>query len=83
MNDDELIVKYLEPNPDKGGKAEYRLKKHGLSVWAVIGRYQYVSDAARVAEDCEISEEAVSAALAFYRRNKPVIDDRIAANEWI
>lgn len=37
----------------------------------------------RVAEDYEVSPEAVAAALAYYQENRGAIDARLAANAGI
>ncbi len=53
----------------------------GVSVWAVIGHLPSVGgDVAQAAADYELSPEAMAAAIAYYRRNGPAIDARLAAN---
>lgn len=76
-----LIERWIERNPHKPGKANARVREHGVSVWALIGHAQAVrGDSARVAGDYELPHDAVEAAFAFYRRHKAIIDDRLAAN---
>ena len=81
MTDEELIARYIEPNPFKVGASEVRLADSGVSVWAIIGYYHAVEgDATRVAEDYEVSPEEVRAALAYYERNKKAINARLIRN---
>ena len=76
-----LIERWIERNPHKPGKANARVREHGVSVWALIGHAQAIrGDSAQVAGDYELPQEAVEAAFAFYRRHKAIIDDRLAAN---
>jgi uncharacterized protein (DUF433 family) len=57
----------------------------GVHVWALAGYFRgadgptdaYVDGAAR---GYDLPREAVLAALAFYRRNQAVVDDRMDAN---
>ncbi len=86
MADDEakindMIRRYIEPNPPRPGVDEARLVESGVAVWAVIGYLQAAAgDLRRVAEDDDIPLEAVRAALAFYERHRAAIDARIEAN---
>lgn len=78
--DDELIARYLEPNPYKPGKAHYRLVESGMSVWAFAGWLVAANgDLAFLAEDLELSPAQVDAALAFYERHKEIVDDHRGA----
>lgn len=84
-DEDELIARWLEPDPLRGGKAEFRVVGHGVHVWALAGYFRtengptavYIDEAARA---YELPREAVLAALAFYRRYRVIVDDRIDAN---
>jgi uncharacterized protein (DUF433 family) len=81
MTDDELIAKYVEPNPDGRGLDEARLKPSHVSVWAIVGYYEaYNGKIAEVAKGFDVPDEAVEAAMAYYRKHKCLIDNRIAAN---
>jgi uncharacterized protein (DUF433 family) len=81
MTDQELIEKYIEPNPHRPGIAEARVVGYGVSVWALVGYLEAVhGDVARVANDYRLPREAVEAALAYYRRHKNLIDARLEAN---
>jgi uncharacterized protein (DUF433 family) len=72
---------WIEPNPQRPGAADMRLKEYGVPVWALIGHLEVVNgDITLVARDYDIPGEAVDAALAYYNRHKAVIDARIAAN---
>jgi uncharacterized protein (DUF433 family) len=79
--DEALIAQYLEPNPNRPGRANWRVKERGVSVWALVGHWEAVGgDVEEVARDYLVPVEAVEAALAYYRRNKVLIDDRLATN---
>ena len=83
MNHDEtaLIARHIEPDPYHPGPGDVRLVDSGVAVWAIVGHLMTVrGDADRVAEDYELSPEAVAAALAYYREHKGAIDARLAAN---
>ncbi len=83
LPEDELIEKWIEPNPFRPGPARARLREYGVSVWALIGYLQGLDgDPIRVAEEFDIPPEAVHAALAYYRRHQAAIDSRIAANAF-
>ncbi|MCA1666263.1 MAG: hypothetical protein LC793_02445 [Thermomicrobia bacterium] len=83
---DALIAKYIEKDPQRPWPGSERLVNYHTAIWALIGYYQHAGngDVAQVARDYEVPEEAVEAALAFYRSHgavKSVIDGHIAANE--
>jgi uncharacterized protein (DUF433 family) len=81
LTDQELIDKYIEPNRDRPGLAEARVAGYGVPVWALVGYLEAVhGDVQRVAHDYRLPVESVEAALAYYRRHKIFIDDRLAAN---
>lgn len=76
-----LIRRHIEEHPDNEGFDEARLVDSGVSVWAVVGHLPAVNgDVARVADDYGLSMEEVGAVMAFYRRYKAIIDNRIASN---
>jgi uncharacterized protein (DUF433 family) len=78
---DKLINEWIEPDPIRGGAAEFRLKRYGVHMWALAGYLRAVDgDIAEVARAYDLPVEAVQAAAAYYERHKVVIDDRIAAN---
>ena len=79
--DDELIARYLEPNPYKPGKAYYRLVESGTPIWVFIGRVEAANgNLAEVADEHEISPAQIDAALAFYERYKEIVDDKRLSN---
>ena len=82
MSDDELIERWIEPDPNRPWVGEAVLRDYGVHVWALIGYYLQAvdQDAAEVAHDYDIPREAVEAALAFYRRHQCEIDVRLAQN---
>src|SRR5688500_8173693 len=79
--EDKLIEKWIAHDPRKPGVEEARIKRHGVSVWAIIG-YLGTDDgnAADAAKGYNIPVEAAEAAIAYYRRHKSCIDVRIRAN---
>ncbi len=80
-NDAELIACYIELAPRNRSRAEARLVGSGVPVWAIVGQYQATGrDAAYVAESYQVPLAAVQAALAYYRQNMAVIEDRLEAN---
>jgi uncharacterized protein (DUF433 family) len=81
LGDDPLVAKYIQLDPVWESAAEARIKGHGMSVWAVIGCLRGEGgDIDAVARAYEIPEEAVEAAVAYYRLNQDAIDCRLAAN---
>jgi len=82
MNEDELIARYVEPNPRKPQVEEARLVvDYAVPVWALVGYWEAAGgDVDRVAADYDVPREAVETALAYYQRHRCAIDARIAAN---
>jgi uncharacterized protein (DUF433 family) len=79
--DEALIARYLEPNPNRPGPADWWLKDYGVSVWALVGYWLTVDrDVDRVAAAYVVPTEAVQATLAYYARHQEIIDARLAAN---
>jgi uncharacterized protein (DUF433 family) len=74
---DRLIV----PHNRKQGYAESVIVDNGTSVWMVIHDWLSDGDLARVRQNWSLSEEALKAAIAYYRRHKHVIDARITLEE--
>jgi uncharacterized protein (DUF433 family) len=83
LDEQQLIDKYVDLNYDRyGGRADARLKRSGVSVWAIVTYLGiYDGDVDEVAGIYDLSQEEMDAALAYYRRNKKYIDARILLNE--
>ncbi|HLH21205.1 MAG TPA: DUF433 domain-containing protein [Chloroflexota bacterium] len=76
-----LIARYIEDNPHAAGLDEARLIVSGVPVWALVGHWRAIGeDIAQVAHDYDLPDEAVEAALAYYRQHAALIDARILAN---
>jgi len=81
VTEEELIQRYIQRDPDKPGVEEARLANYYQHVWALIGHWKATNhDAAEVAAAYDVPEEAIHAALAYYRRHKAAIDTRLAAH---
>ena len=79
---DALIERYIGPHPAHPGLDEYWLKEPGVPVWAIIGAYQAEGgNADEVAAAYHLSLEHVAAALAYYRRHRALIENRLAQNQ--
>jgi uncharacterized protein (DUF433 family) len=78
-----LIAEFIELDPYRRSLAEARLRGYAVPVWTLVAYWRAADgDVARVAEDYEIPERAVEAALAYYNRHAVLIDDRIASNAF-
>jgi hypothetical protein len=74
-----LIAQHFGPHPANPGRDEYWLVEPGVPVWAVIGAYRAEGgDAEAVASTYHLSYEQVEAALAYYDRDRSLIDNRPA-----
>jgi len=81
MTDDDLIVKWIEPNPNKPWPDEVWLKGYAISVWAIVGELRDPAvDPLQLAAECRVPPDAIKAARAYYRRHQCVIDNRLLAN---
>lgn len=81
MGQIDLIDKYIEPNPNRPGPADARLRDVAVPVWALIGYLEaYHGDLASVAAAFDIPLDAVRAAVAYYHRHRTVIDARRGAD---
>ena len=81
MSTNQLIARWIEKDPSRPGPANARITDHGASVWALIGYLRAVGDdSSRVAHDYALPDEAIAAAIAYYKRNRAVIDARLTAN---
>lgn len=81
LSERELIARWIVPNPYRPGLGEARIHDTGVPVWALVGHLPAAGgDPAQVAYDYELPEEAVRAALAYYRKHHTSIDARLAQN---
>lgn len=81
--EDELIERYIEFNPNRPGRDRAQIKDCGIEVWALIAYYREGAkrDIKRVAKDYDIPLDAVRAALAYYDRERNLIDARLELNQ--
>lgn len=78
---DERIRRWLEPDLRHLGAEEVRLRKYGVSVWAIVDKYHtFKGDVPQAAREYDVPVEAIQAAIIYYQRNKEIIDNRRAAN---
>ena len=86
--DDPSLARWLEPDPHDSGHVW--LKDYGVSVWALARSFRDVAtqdgpalDAAvaDAARGYEVPEEAVRAAVAYYRRYPLHIDAKLDAQD--
>jgi hypothetical protein len=82
MTEDELIAKHIHENRRREGPDEAMVGESAPSIWAVITHWLYADgDIKSVQKANCLSEEEVRAALAYYRKHKPVIDARLLLNQ--
>jgi uncharacterized protein (DUF433 family) len=77
----DLIARYIARDPRHPGLYDSYLSEYGVSVWAIISRFETVNhaDIDEAAADYDLPREAVEAALAFYEQHTAAIDARIEA----
>lgn len=78
--EDELIARWIDPDPIHRTPDKVRIADHTVSVTALITRVRGVEAIDDIAQAYQLPPEAVHAAVAFYRRHKGVIDARMALN---
>ena len=79
--EDKLIRLWIESNPHKPGPEDAWVLPRYVPIWALIGQLEL--DGWRtlaVAGDYKLPREAVEAAIAYYRRHRAAIDERIRRN---
>lgn len=76
---DRLIARYIKPDPDHSGRHEARVVTDlaSPSVWIIISYLQGGYDVAYVADGYDLTDEAVTAAIAFYQRYRELIDAKL------
>ncbi len=77
----ELIARYIHPHPHKSGRAYARVRDTDQSVGAMIRHLQEDGDISGTAAAYGVPEEAIWAAIAFYRRNRAILDARFLLEE--
>ena len=76
-DEEQLIARYIKPHPHKHGRAYAYLFDFGPSVSAIIRALQAGNgEVAETAASWNVPEDAVRAAIAFYRRHREYIDAR-------
>lgn len=81
LSDDELIDRYIVRNPHQMGHDRAKTV-YGVSVWALVGYLRGEGQTvAQTADDYDLPEVAVRAALAYYRANRALIDARLLIND--
>jgi hypothetical protein len=75
---DALIAQYIRGDPARHGRDRARTgsEEWTTPVWQVIA-YLQAANIPTVAYEYDVSEEAVRAAIAYYRRHRALIDARI------
>lgn len=78
METSELIKKHIQLDIE-GAPQTARLTDSAVPLWALIGLYKTTKDIHAVAEDYDVPEEAVQAAVAFYKQPhiRTVIDAKL------
>ncbi len=78
---EQLIARWIEPNPHKPGPAEALVLPRRVSVWALIELWRLDGEnLLAVAEEYGLPTEAVDAAVAYYRQHAADVDARIERN---
>ncbi len=76
-----LIERWITAKPHEADPAEAVLAQSFIPVWAIIGYLEGVDgDVAQTAVAYRVPEEAVEAALAYYRKHQHLIEARLTAN---
>jgi uncharacterized protein (DUF433 family) len=76
LTDDELIERYIELNPRRPGRDRAQIRGAGVEVWALVAWYRDSAskNVEEIATAYDIPVDAVRAALAYYAREKNLID---------
>jgi uncharacterized protein (DUF433 family) len=75
---DALIARYIRQDPVRRGRDRARTGTDNgmVSVWIVVS-YLKAADVAEVARAYDVPEDAILAAIAYYRRHRDLIDARL------
>ena len=77
--EEQLVARWIEPNPQRAGVAEAWVLPGCVSAWVIIGQLKLEYWKAEVvAGEYELPLEAINAAIAYYHRHQDAIDTRIA-----
>ncbi|CAA9534182.1 MAG: hypothetical protein AVDCRST_MAG73-1223 [uncultured Thermomicrobiales bacterium] len=77
----ETGIEGVEFDPHRAGRHFARLEPEGRPVWAIIAHLQGVDgDVTQAASDYGISEGAVRRAIAYYERNRDIVDAWLMVN---
>ena len=81
-DEEALIARHIRLDPLHPNPAEARLVDSGVNVWALVAyRDANILGLADIAAEYNLTEDAVRAAFAFYRRHRCAINGRLALNE--
>ena len=81
-SDYDLLARWIRPERIYPGDPDACIAGTGISVWAVVGHWTMSQgDKAGTARAYGIQEEAVEAAIQYYRLHRDLIDARLAAND--
>jgi uncharacterized protein (DUF433 family) len=76
-----LLDSYIHFDPAEPGVDQARVAPADVPVWVIVAQLEGADgDITQVAEDYELPQEAVEAAMIFYRRNRAAIDARRTEN---
>jgi uncharacterized protein (DUF433 family) len=78
---EDLLEQFIRLDPSRPTPEEAIVMPSGVKVWAVIGDLRTTNGDVRcTAAGYDLPEEAVHAAMAYYTRNRTVIDNRLDRN---
>jgi uncharacterized protein (DUF433 family) len=74
MTDDELIERYIVPDPQKSGRAHARVQPSQVSIWVIADALSRGHTQDQVASDYGLLPEELQAARVYYCRHKDLYD---------
>lgn len=78
---EEFFGRFIDHQPNAPDPGDAKIAGHGYPVWILIDALAATGgDVGRVAGEYELPDDAVRAAVQFYRRHQAAIDARIRAN---
>lgn len=81
-SDYELLARWIRPERIYPGDPNACIAGTGISVWAIVGHWSAGrSDIEATAREYGLKEEAVQAAIQYYRLHRDLLDARLAAND--